>query len=111
MGFYSVSGEMQNATESADKIRGCIKENRSQCTVIKADEKCSLCGYQLLLRDFYSFPCGHAFHFDCMLQRMKMELVDSPLLEDIERLEREIKLELDQLRKKTPDSKMGPQRY
>ena len=97
---------MENATESADKIRASIKENRSQCTVIRADEKCSLCGYPLLLRQFYSFPCRHAFHSDCLLHKLKTDLLSPREVADIERLQTEINSsEVVMQRNRLPDAK------
>ncbi|XP_075241527.1 vacuolar protein sorting-associated protein 18 homolog [Convolutriloba macropyga] len=98
--------QMENATESADKIRASIKENRSQCTVIRADEKCSLCGYPLLLRQFYSFPCRHAFHSDCLLHKLKTDLLSPREVADIERLQTEINSsEVVMQRNRLPDAK------
>ena len=34
---------------------------------VKAQDKCSCCGYPLMTRAFYVFPCQHRFHSDCLI--------------------------------------------
>lgn len=82
--------EMDEATRSADSIRLDIRElksryafwtinkdttaNRSfesRFAVINAVEKCYICNYPLLTRQFYIFPCQHAFHGDCLINRVR----------------------------------------
>ncbi|KAI7860888.1 Pep3/Vps18/deep orange family-domain-containing protein [Circinella umbellata] len=59
--------EMDEATKSADSIRLDIRELKSRFALINAVEKCYLCHYPLLTRQFYIFPCQHAFHADCLI--------------------------------------------
>jgi hypothetical protein len=37
---------------------------------VKAQDECSICDLQLLMRPFYLFPCGHRFHSDCLLTEL-----------------------------------------
>lgn len=34
------------------------------------EEKCSLCDLPVLTRQFYIFPCQHAFHSDCLTKKV-----------------------------------------
>ncbi|KAI8370705.1 uncharacterized protein BYT42DRAFT_99785 [Radiomyces spectabilis] len=61
---------MDEATKSADSIRLDIRELKSRFALISAVEKCYICQFPLLTRQFYVFPCQHAFHADCLINRM-----------------------------------------
>lgn len=59
--------DMQNATESADRIKEDIKRLETRFVTVDRDEACSRCGKLLLIRQFYVFPCQHVFHADCLI--------------------------------------------
>lgn len=59
--------EMDEATESAREIRAEIHSFRNRHAVVRSQDKCSACGYPLMLRAFYLFPCAHKFHADCLV--------------------------------------------
>lgn len=61
--------EMDEATKSAESIRGDLKELRARYVSVNAGERCSICELPLLTRQFYIFPCQHAFHADCLLEQ------------------------------------------
>ncbi|KAI7872144.1 hypothetical protein BDF14DRAFT_729464 [Spinellus fusiger] len=84
---------MDEATKSADNIRLDIRELKSRFAVINAIEKCYLCDFSLLTRQFYAFPCQHAFHADCLIDKTTKYLPTRQIrrLADIqEQLSREI---------------------
>ncbi|KAI1897288.1 hypothetical protein AGOR_G00081780 [Albula goreensis] len=62
--------EMEEATESAKRIREDIQEMRNKYGVVESQEKCAACDFPLLNRPFYLFLCGHMFHYDCLLQEV-----------------------------------------
>ncbi|GCB62256.1 hypothetical protein scyTo_0009488 [Scyliorhinus torazame] len=62
--------EMEEATESAKRIREDIQEMRNKYGVVESQEKCASCDFPLLNRPFYLFLCGHMFHSDCLLQEV-----------------------------------------
>ncbi|CAG8549918.1 24581_t:CDS:10 [Cetraspora pellucida] len=71
--------EMEEATKSAESIRLDIRELRSRrnfvrFAIVTSGEKCSLCDFPLLTRQFYIFPCQHAFHSDCLIQEVTKHL-------------------------------------
>nr|XP_016493756.1 PREDICTED: vacuolar protein sorting-associated protein 18 homolog [Nicotiana tabacum] len=76
--------EMNDATRGADNIRNDISALAQRYTVIDWDEQCGVCrrkilnvggdyrmtrGYMVVgpMAPFYVFPCGHAFHAQCLI--------------------------------------------
>ncbi|KAK9222262.1 hypothetical protein WN944_010697 [Citrus x changshan-huyou] len=76
--------EMNDATHGADNIRNDISALAQRYAVIDRDEDCGVCRRKILIagRDyrmargyasvgpmapFYVFPCGHAFHAQCLI--------------------------------------------
>ncbi|KAG7461333.1 hypothetical protein MATL_G00208930 [Megalops atlanticus] len=66
--------EMEEATESAKRIREDIQEMRNKYGVVESQEKCAACDFPLLNRPFYLFLCGHMFHYDCLFQEVSPHL-------------------------------------
>ncbi|XP_048829852.1 vacuolar protein sorting-associated protein 18 homolog [Brienomyrus brachyistius] len=66
--------EMEEATESARRIREDIQQMRNKYGVVESQEKCATCDFPLLNRPFYLFLCGHMFHYDCLLQEVTPHL-------------------------------------
>lgn len=76
--------EMNDATHGADNIRSDISALAQRYTVIERDEECGVCKRKILtagganavgsgylpvgsMVPFYVFPCGHAFHAECLI--------------------------------------------
>ncbi|PHT54952.1 hypothetical protein CQW23_03438 [Capsicum baccatum] len=76
--------EMNDATRGADNIRNDISTLAQRYTVIDRDEECGVCRRKILnvggdyrmttgymavgpMAPFYVFPCGHAFHAQCLI--------------------------------------------
>ncbi|KAL8160474.1 hypothetical protein V2J09_002011 [Rumex salicifolius] len=76
--------EMNDATRGADNIRGDITALAQRYAVIERDEECGVCQRKILnvggeyssarsyasvgsIAPFYVFPCGHAFHSQCLI--------------------------------------------
>lgn len=66
--------EMEEATESAERVRNEIQTFRNRYAYIKTTDACSICGSTLIVRSFYLFPCGHKFHSDCLLVELTPNL-------------------------------------
>lgn len=62
--------EMDEATGSAEEIRKEIQGFRNKYAQVKAQDKCSKCGFPLMTRAFYLFPCQHKFHSDCLIEEI-----------------------------------------
>jgi hypothetical protein len=72
--------EMDDATHSADLIRLDIKQLRSKCGFVAGNQKCNLCAFPVLSRQFYLFPCQHTFHADCLAREITRYLTDAQRL-------------------------------
>ncbi|KAG9452776.1 hypothetical protein H6P81_005680 [Aristolochia fimbriata] len=76
--------EMNDATHGADNIRQDISALSQRYAVIDRDEECGACKRKILatggahqmargytsvgpMAPFYIFPCGHAFHSECLI--------------------------------------------
>ncbi|XP_027167363.1 vacuolar sorting protein 18 [Coffea eugenioides] len=76
--------EMNDATHGADNIRNDISALAQRYAVIDRDEECGVCRKKILnvgrdyqmswgytsagsMAPFYVFPCGHAFHAQCLI--------------------------------------------
>lgn len=76
--------EMNDATHGADNIRNDISALAQRYAVIDRDEDCGVCRRKILIAGgdyriargyasagpmapFYVFPCGHAFHAQCLI--------------------------------------------
>lgn len=62
-----LKGEMETATESAQNIRGDIEQLSRRFVTVEEDDKCGACDAEVMTRQFYVFPCRHAFHADCLI--------------------------------------------
>lgn len=57
---------MEEAAESAKRVREDLQSFRNRSVVIDGQEPCSICEVYLLVKPFFLFPCGHKFHTDCL---------------------------------------------
>jgi vacuolar protein sorting-associated protein 18 len=65
--------QMDDSSRSSQSIQASIADLGKRYAFIQAGEACSICGYPLLTRPFYVFPCRHVFHADCLVNKLKDE--------------------------------------
>ncbi|KAI9748365.1 MAG: hypothetical protein M1815_003318 [Lichina confinis] len=58
--------EMDESSQTAANIKGNIASLSHRYAVVEPGERCYLCQYPLLSRQFFVFSCQHAFHSDCL---------------------------------------------
>jgi hypothetical protein len=58
--------EMDNSAQTARQIRSEIASLDMRYAIVEPGEKCWTCSLPLLSRQFFVFPCQHAFHSDCL---------------------------------------------
>lgn len=58
--------EMDNSAQTANQIRSEIAGLDSRYAIVEPGEKCWICALPVLSRQFFVFPCQHAFHSDCL---------------------------------------------
>ncbi|RLN02542.1 hypothetical protein BBJ28_00014298 [Nothophytophthora sp. Chile5] len=66
--------EMQDYTQSAELIRADMKTLRKRCAIVSGNQRCELTGQNILGKEFYLFPCSHAFHAGALRQEMQKHL-------------------------------------
>ncbi|KAJ4324112.1 tethering complex subunit [Neodidymelliopsis sp. IMI 364377] len=62
--------EMDDSEETAQHIKSDIKALDQRYAIVEPGERCYICGLPLLARQFFVFPCQHAFHSDCLAKRV-----------------------------------------
>ncbi|KAL4883299.1 Pep3/Vps18/deep orange family-domain-containing protein [Aspergillus karnatakaensis] len=58
--------EMDNSAQTARQIRNEISALDTRYAIVEPGEKCWICSLPVLSRQFFVFPCQHAFHSDCL---------------------------------------------
>jgi len=58
--------EMDSSATTAANIKVEVKALEQRYAIVEPGEKCYVCGLPLLARQFFVFPCQHAFHSDCL---------------------------------------------
>ncbi|KAF8468909.1 hypothetical protein BDZ91DRAFT_636397, partial [Kalaharituber pfeilii] len=62
--------EMDESTHTAENIRNDILALETRYAIAEPGERCYVCQYPLLSRQFFVFPCQHAFHSDCLAMQI-----------------------------------------
>ncbi len=62
--------EMDESSQTAANIKIDIAALDKRYAIVEPGEKCYVCGLPLLIRQFFVFPCQHAFHSDCLGRRV-----------------------------------------
>ncbi|CAG8973789.1 hypothetical protein HYALB_00006334 [Hymenoscyphus albidus] len=62
--------EMDESSQTAGNIKNDIKALDQRYAIVEPGEKCYVCSLPLLSRQFFVFPCQHAFHSDCLAGRV-----------------------------------------
>jgi vacuolar protein sorting-associated protein 18 len=58
--------EMDESEQTATNIKIDINALGHRYAIVEPGEKCYVCSLPLLSRQFFVFPCQHAFHSDCL---------------------------------------------
>lgn len=62
--------EMDESSQTAENIRIDIAALNRRYAIVQPGEKCYTCRLPLLSRQFFVFPCQHAFHSDCLRKKV-----------------------------------------
>ncbi|KAJ2574617.1 tethering complex subunit, partial [Coemansia sp. RSA 1804] len=68
--IQELRGEMDESTRSAETMQRDMASIKNRFAILNADETCQTCGQPLWLRQFYTFPCQHSFHGDCLTRQV-----------------------------------------
>ncbi|KAK5954472.1 tethering complex subunit [Knufia fluminis] len=66
----SLKSEMDASETTAKAIREEISALDSRYAIVEPGERCWICTLPVLSRQFFVFPCQHAFHSDCLGKRV-----------------------------------------
>ncbi|KAI9750576.1 MAG: hypothetical protein M4579_006405 [Chaenotheca gracillima] len=66
----SLKREMDDASQTAEHLRLDIAALDHRYAIVEPGERCQVCRYPLLSRQFFVFPCQHAFHSDCLAKKV-----------------------------------------
>jgi len=66
----SLKQEMDVSQHTAEQIKAEIAALDSRYAIVEAGERCWICTLPVLSRQFFVFPCQHAFHSDCLGKRV-----------------------------------------
>ncbi|KAI9805129.1 MAG: hypothetical protein M1825_000963 [Sarcosagium campestre] len=58
--------EMEESSQTAANIKTDIAALDHRYAIVEPGERCYVCRFPLLSRQFFVFPCQHAFHSDCL---------------------------------------------
>jgi hypothetical protein len=62
----SLKQEMDVSAHTAEQIKAEIDALDMRYAIVEPGEKCWICSLPVLSRQFFVFPCQHAFHSDCL---------------------------------------------
>jgi hypothetical protein len=62
----SLKQEMDVSAHTAEQIKAEIEALDMRYAIVEPGEKCWICSLPVLSRQFFVFPCQHAFHSDCL---------------------------------------------
>lgn len=85
----SLKTSMDSSATTAASIKTSIQALDSRYAIVEPGERCWKCRLPLLMRQFFVFPCQHAFHADC-LGEMVLKSVGMGKGKRIRELQREV---------------------
>lgn len=53
-----------------NEIRSEIKSFEVRYSKLRYGQKCEICSQNIMSRSHYVFPCGHLFHYDCIIKEI-----------------------------------------
>ncbi|KPI42514.1 Vacuolar protein sorting-associated-like protein [Cyphellophora attinorum] len=62
--------EMDVSQQTAEQIKAEIAALDNRYAIVEPGERCWICTLPVLSRQFFVFPCQHAFHSDCLGKRV-----------------------------------------
>jgi hypothetical protein len=62
--------EMDDSANTAQHVKADIAELGQRYAIVEPGERCYVCALPLLAKQFFVFPCQHAFHSECLARRV-----------------------------------------
>jgi len=73
--------QLAEHSKSAEELRKKQRKQRHKHITITPTQECDLCGTSIFKKEFYVFPCLHAFHRDCIYRQLKNYQSKDPKVE------------------------------
>lgn len=81
--------KMDESTRNANQINNETKSLKNRYGFVNHNQKCELCGVEIIDRAFFLFPCQHAFHIDCTTKEV-ISYLDPQQKARVKQLEKEL---------------------
>ena len=60
--------DLLHSTRSREIVREDIYTSKHSCIELEVLQLCEICGKFVILKNFYIYPCVHAYHKDCLIE-------------------------------------------
>jgi hypothetical protein len=75
--------QLSEHSKSAEELRKKQRKQRHKHITINPAQECDLCATSIFKREFYVFPCLHAFHRECVYRQLKNYSTKDPRIEKL----------------------------
>ncbi|KAI9685631.1 MAG: hypothetical protein M1820_010774 [Bogoriella megaspora] len=66
----SLRAEMDASASTSARVKSQLRSLDKRYAIVEPGESCRACGLPLLMRMFWTFPCLHGWHGDCLAKRV-----------------------------------------
>jgi len=63
--------QLSEHSKSAEELRKKQRKQRHKHITINPNQECDICSTSIFKKEFYVFPCLHAFHRECIYKQLK----------------------------------------
>lgn len=75
--------QIEKHSQNAEKLRNQKRSMRNKHITINPNQTCDICFAPVFEKEFYIFPCSHAFHRECVLAYLKDYKAKDPSVRNI----------------------------
>lgn len=75
--------QLSEHSKSAEELRKKQRKQRHKHITVNPAQECDLCSQSIFKKEFYVFPCAHAFHRECIYRRLRNYQSKDPRIEKL----------------------------